>query len=116
MKKRIISFLLAASLVFSCGFVDVHAAEEQNGNGELSQKQLSSLSMLNYLTVLSQEINSSQNNKLYLESVYSSIVNNTNPSSVDPDSKDQIDQLLNTIHGYVMIDEKSPNSNPFSRA
>ena len=107
--KRLVSILLIFAISLSCGFTNVYAASEKIDSEQsegLSQKQLNSLSMLNYLTVLSQEINSSQNNKLYLESVYSSIVNNTNPSSVDPDSKSQIDQLLNTIHGYVMIDEK----------
>lgn len=82
--------------------------EKENTIEKLSmtEKQLSAISMLNYLTVLSQEINSSSNSKLYLDNAYSSIVNNINPNAVDNDSMSQIRKLLNTIHAYQSITTK----------
>lgn len=73
---------------------------------EMTDEQLSSIAMLNHLTVLTQEINASQNNKVYLENAYSAIVNNINKNAPDEDSLAQINILLNTIHGYQMIDVK----------
>ena len=73
---------------------------------EMTDEQLSSIAMLNHLTVLTQEINASQNNKVYLENAYSAIVNNINKNAPDEDSLAQINMLLNTIHGYQMIDVK----------
>lgn len=72
----------------------------------MSQQQLSSISMLNYMTVLSQEINASSNSKLYLDNVYSSIVNNINPNAVDEASMSQIKEILNTIYSYQSIETK----------
>lgn len=72
----------------------------------MSDKQLSSISMLNHMTVLSQEINASSNSKLYLDNAYSDIVNNINPNAVDEDSLDQIKVLLNTIYAYQSIETK----------
>ena len=73
---------------------------------EMTDEQLSSIAMLNHLTVLTQEINASQNNKVYLENAYSAIVNNINKNAPDEDSLAQINMLLNTIHGYQMIGVK----------
>lgn len=63
-------------------------AEEESNTllDNMSKQQLSSIAMLNYMTVLSQEINASANSKLYLDNIYSSIVNNINPNAVDEDS------------------------------
>ncbi len=72
----------------------------------MTDKQLSAISMLNYMTVLSQEINSSSNSKLYLDNAYSAIVNNINPNAVDNDSMSQIRSLLNTINAYQSIATK----------
>lgn len=69
-------------------------------------KQHSSIAMLNYMAVLTQEINASSNSKIYLDNVYSSIVNNFNPNAVDEDSLYQIQSLLNTIHSYQSIETK----------
>ena len=84
-----------------------NAEEEQSTSlSMMSDKQLSSISMLNHMTVLSQEINASANSKLYLDNVYSDIVNNINPNAVDEDSMDQIKVLLNTIYAYQSIETK----------
>ena len=80
--------------------------EQVTSSFSMSDKQLSSISMLNYMTVLSQEINSSSNSKLFLDNVYSDIVNNINPNAVDEDSMEQIRILLNTIYSYQSIETK----------
>lgn len=71
-----------------------------------SDKQQSSIAMLNYVTVLTQEINSSSNSKIYLDNAYSLIVNNLNPNAVDEDSLYEIQSLLNTIYSYQSIETK----------
>ncbi len=81
--------------------------KEQPGSlSSMTDKQLSSISMLNHMTVLSQEINASANSKLYLDNAYSDIVNNINPNAVDEDSMAQIKVLLNTIYAYQSIETK----------
>lgn len=83
-------------------------AEEESNTllDNMSKQQLSSIAMLNYMTVLSQEINASANSKLYLDNIYSSIVNNINPNAVDEDSMAQIKEILNTIYSYQSIETK----------
>ena len=121
-KKRIVSFILVLSLLISS--ISVNAADYEfrvlplavknqitpnnttDNIGDISDKQKSSIAMLNYMTVLTQEINSSANSKIYLDNVYSSIVNNINPNAVDEDSLYQIQLLLNTIYSYQSIEIK----------
>ena len=89
MKKRI----LAAFLVFIIGsgvflnrnelnFINTsleNVSSQGSQSTDMSDAQLSSIAMLNYMTVLTQEINSSSNSKVFLDNAYSSIVN---PESV----------------------------------
>jgi len=100
---------LSMSLSLLCSNT-VYAAESENNkvitSNEMSEKQLSSLSMLNYMTVLTQEINASSGSKVYLDSAYSSIVNNINPNAVDDDTLYEIQSLLNTIEAYRSIDTR----------
>lgn len=72
----------------------------------LTDTQHNSINMLNYLTVLTQEINSSKNSKLYLEQAYSSIVNNTYPNAIDDRTLGELNALLDTLEGYRMVAEK----------
>ena len=127
MKRRILAGILACTLCLSTpvyastnnnttvnntAVTDVSADDENestlnsNSSGTMTDKQLSSISMLNHMTVLSQEINASSNSKLYLDNAYSSIVNNINPNAVDSDSMSQIRSLLNTINAYQSIETK----------
>lgn len=116
MKKRI----LAAFLVFIIGsgvflnrnelnFINTsleNVSSQGSQSTDMSDAQLSSIAMLNYMTVLTQEINSSSNSKVFLDNAYSSIVNNINPNAVDEDSLSQIKILLNTIYAYQSIETK----------
>ncbi len=113
--KRIIALILVLLICFSSFFLSNAFAvgdgtEGSDGTGSgtstMTDKQLSSIAMLNYLTVLSQEINASTNSRLYLDNVYSDIVNNINPNAVDEDTMTQIRVLLNTINAYQSIETK----------
>ena len=69
----------------------------------LDETQRNSISMLNYLAVLTQEINASQNSRMYLEEVYSMLINNTFPNAVDSRTLSQLTGILDTLEKYRMI-------------
>lgn len=64
--------------------------------------QRNSIVMLNYLAVLTQEINASQNSQLYLEQAYSRLINNAYPNAVDSRTLVQMTSLLDTLERYRM--------------
>lgn len=78
---------------------------EDNTSG-LDDTQLNSIRMLNYLTVLSQEINSSNNSRLFLESAYSSLISNTYPNAVDVRTEAHLEDLLDTLESFRMLTVK----------
>ena len=47
----------------------------------LTNEQRNAIAMLNYITVLTQDINASKNSRLYMEEAYSSLINNTYPNA-----------------------------------
>lgn len=69
----------------------------------LDPTQRNSISMLNHLAVLTQEINASQNSRLYLEEAYSLLINNTNPNAVDSRTLSQLSYILDTLEKYRMV-------------
>ena len=68
----------------------------------LTDEQRNSIGMLNYLTMLTQEINASKNSRLFLESAYSSLVNNTYPNAVDQETEFRLEELLEQLKNYRM--------------
>ena len=74
-----------------------------NSASKLNDTQRNSIAMLNYLTVLMQEINASKNSRLYLEEAYSSLINNTYPNAVDNRTLAQLGGILDTLEDYRMI-------------
>ena len=73
---------------------------------ELSSEQRNAVAMLNYITVLTQDINASKNSRLYMEDAYSSLINNTYPNAVDSRTQSQLSNLLDIMEKYRMIDVK----------
>lgn len=73
---------------------------------ELNEAQKNSIAMLNYLAVLSQEINSSKNSRMFLEEAYASLINNTNPEKVNELTESHLSSLLDIIEKYRMISVK----------
>lgn len=74
--------------------------------GELTSTQKDSVGMLNYLTVLTKEINDSSNSRLYIEEAYASLLNNTYPNAVDSRTLVEMTDLLDILEEYRMIDVK----------
>ncbi len=126
---RLMTCLLVAFLLSSCGMkeendkngeslsadsepvislVDQTPAETESPmpETELSSPQNSSVAMLSYLASLTQEINASKNSRLFLEQVYSSLINNVNPEFIDERTQDYLSDLLDIIEGYRMISIK----------
>ena len=68
----------------------------------LTDEQRNSIGMLNYLTMLTQEINTSKNSRLFLENAYSSLVNNTYPNAVDQETEFRLEELLEQLKNYRM--------------
>ena len=83
----------------------VEESDEIDEEVELTSTQRNSLNMLNYMTVLTQQINDSKESRIYLENIQSSL-KNTYPNSVDLKTQNQLNNLWNTIDEYRMIDVK----------
>ncbi len=81
-------------------------ADLSEDNEAMSSTQQNALNMLNYVTVLTQEINESKQSRVYLESAYSAIINNIYPNSVDSMTLTQMNSILDTLESYRMITEK----------
>ena len=99
-KKFLILFGVVVLLLSSFHPV-LHAEDVEN-----EENKLVSIAMLNYLTVLNQEINSQRNNKLYMEEVYSTLIGNIFPNAVDKTTQRQLNNMLDTIEKYRMINVK----------
>ena len=85
--------------------VEVTATAElqKSAVGSLSDTQRNSINMLNYLAVVTQEINASKSSRLYLEETYSTLLSNTDPSTVDEWTLAEYDSLLDTLEDYRRI-------------
>ena len=82
-----------------------HANEEPvyaNEIESLTDEQKKSIAMLNYLAVLTQEINESKNSRLFLENAYSSLIGNTHPNAVDYRTQKHLTELLDVLESYRM--------------
>ena len=73
---------------------------------ELTNQQRNAINMLNYITVLTQEINDSKDSRIYLDNAYSSLINNINPNVVDINTENEINDILDSLEAYRMIDVK----------
>lgn len=76
---------------------------KSSDDDDLALIQKNSIAWLNYLAMLSQEINSSANSKMYLEEAYAALINNTNPANVNELTESHLVSLLDSIEKYRMI-------------
>ena len=105
--KKLLSVFLALVLLISTGTVGNKVVLAENaGSNALTSEQLNAIAMLNYITVLTQDINASKNSRLYMEEAYSSLINNTYPSAVDDRTLNQMTGLLDIMEKYRMISVK----------
>lgn len=98
----LIAFVLVVSFVLGGPFV-CNAKMEIS---KLAPEQQKAIAMLNYITVLSQEINDSKYSRLFMEEAYSQLINNLQLKAVDEKTNTQINRLTNIIEEYRMIDIK----------
>ncbi len=91
---------LALIITLSFGMVPCSSAED------LSKQQANAIAMLNYITVLTQEINASKNSRVFMEQAYTSLINNTFPNSVDNRTLSQLSDLLDMMESYRMLNVK----------
>lgn len=62
-----------------------------------------SIAMLHYLTMQSRIIYTIQNNRVALEGVYDSLLNNTDPTIIDSYTQEQVQAMLDRIQDFRMI-------------
>lgn len=116
-KRKIISLMLIASFAFAgvnvygdsrdgIAYSNISSVISDDVKGPLDPLQLNSITMLNYLTYLTQSINSSNNSRIYLDEVYASLINNTDPSKVDGTTQTFLNGLLDTLASYRMLSVK----------
>ena len=72
----------------------------------LTQEQKNSLNMLNYLAFQTQEILAKKNSRIYIEQVYSSLINDINPSTVNDYTEGYYDELLDDLHKFESLLKK----------
>lgn len=101
----LLTLVISASLIPSVSF---SFAEETlvSNTDELTDTQKNSINMLNWLAYLTQQINSSSNNRLYLEEVYSLIVNEIYPNAVDSHTQDRLKGIRQALLRYRMVEVK----------
>ena len=73
---------------------------------EIDSTQKNSIIMLNYLTVLTQEIINSSNSRIFLEDTYSTLISNTHPNAIDSRTLSELNYILDTLENYRMISVK----------
>ncbi len=72
----------------------------------LTDTQRNSINMLNWLTYLSRQINAESNNRLYIEEIYSLVVDETDPEMVDEDTQERLRGIRQALNRYRMASVK----------
>lgn len=101
-KKKVLSFILTVTCILSVLSATPVYAQTSN----MTDEQRNTIAMLNYITVLTQDINASKNSRVYMEEAYSNLINNTYPNAVDSRTLAYMTGLLDTMENYRMIDVK----------
>ena len=82
------------------------AMEGDNVMSSLSDTQRNSIGVLNYIAFLTKEIETQKDNRMYLESAYSSLYNNTYMNAIDAVTLGQVKSLLTALNNFKMITVK----------
>ena len=72
----------------------------------LSEQQMNSFSMLYYLAITAEDIRTEKDNRLALEDIYTSLLNDINPGAVDKTTQDYLKNLRDVIGSYINISVK----------
>lgn len=79
---------------------------ELTGMAEMTDTQRNSINMLNYLMVMTHDINHYRSNRPYLEKTYANLLNNIPPDVVDYATQIRLNGMLDTLFDYRMLDIK----------
>lgn len=88
---------------------DPTAAIPQEGQKDeygLTEQQSNSFSMLYYLAITAEEIRVSKDNRLILDDIYTSLLNDINPGAIDETTQDHLKNLRDIIKSYINISVK----------
>lgn len=80
--------------------------EEEKDEYGLTEKQRNSFSMLYYLAITAEEIRTSKDNRLMLDEIYTSLLNDINPSAIDETTQKRLKSLRDTIKECINISIK----------
>jgi len=69
-------------------------------------EQRNSFSMMYYLAITAEEIRTSKDNRLALEDIYTSLLNDINPGAVDETTQEHLTNLRDIIKSYLSISTK----------
>jgi len=72
----------------------------------LTEQQRNSFSMLYHLAITAEEIRISRSNRLMLDDIYTSLLNDINPGAVDETTQDHLRNLRDIIKSYLDISVK----------
>lgn len=84
-------------------------AEEERRQAEearIRTEQLNSFSMMYYLAITAEKIRTSRDNRLILDDIYTSLLNDINPGAIDEITQDHLKNLRDIIKSYILISTK----------
>ena len=83
----------------------VPSVPEVDENG-LTEQQRNSFSMLYYLAITAENIRISKDNRLILDEIYTSLLNDINPDAIDETTQEHLKNLRDIIKSYINISIK----------
>ena len=81
-------------------------AKKKAEEDRIRAEQLNSFSMMYYLAITAEEIRTSKNNRLILDDIYTSLLNDINPGAIDEITQDHLTSLRDIIKAYRNITVK----------
>lgn len=72
----------------------------------ISDVQQNSINVLNYLAFVTEEIYTSKDNRIILEDIYTSLMNDINPGVVDDITQDHLSNLRDVIENFLHVGTK----------
>lgn len=84
----------------------VISPEDQKDEYGLTEQQRNSFSMLYYLAITAEDIRISKDNRLMLDEIYTSLLNDINPGAIDETTQDHLKNLRDIIKDYINISVK----------
>lgn len=106
---RFVAMILALVLV-GCGASSPEQAESNSTTASeeelLSDEQKNAIAMLNYLAFTAERISDTKNNRLLLEDVYSSLINEINPGAIDETTQQHLNEMRNVLKDLLNVEAK----------